>query len=253
MSRALRSLRALQRKFALAIRRPDAVRWPDAPARWRVYAEAYEARLVGVLADDYPATRAWLSPDRFEALAARYLRAHPSRHPNLNRLGEHFPGFLRRRSGVSPFAAQLARLELAITGAFDAPAAQALPTALPTPLPAITLRTRLRVHPSVRLLRLPGAVVDYFEAWREGRTSAVAARGTASPLVDLLVARTSQEVLQRRLPRKAAAVLRALQRGRPLGQALDKVAASAPVADWFARWRAAGVFAAAGPLSRSTP
>jgi hypothetical protein len=253
VSRAQPSLRALQRRFARAIRRPDAVRWPGAPARWRVYAEAYEARLVGVLADDYPATRAWLSPERFAALAARYLRECPSRHPNLNRLGERFPAFLRRRHDVADFARHLARLELAITCAFDAPAAQALPTVLPGPLPAITLRTRLRVHPSVRLLRLPGAVVDHFEAWREGRIPTVAADRSTSPVVDLLVVRTSQQVLHRRLPRTAAAVLRALQRGRPLGQALDKVAASAPVADWFARWRAAGVFAAAGAFSRSTP
>src|SRR5262249_9518821 len=78
---------------------------PDARARLAVYAQAYIARIAGVLAADYPKLQAWLGPGAFAALVAPYLRAYPTRHPSLREAGAHLPAFL---DGA---AADLARLE----------------------------------------------------------------------------------------------------------------------------------------------
>ncbi len=234
------SLRSLQRSFARALHggKPR-LRLVDGE-RLHVYVDAYAARLVEVLVGDYAATKANLGDDAFEKLALRYVRVHPSRHPNLNVFGRHFPAFLRRQRGVAAMARDLARLELALARAFDAPAAAALVVdTLATTAPARLGRVRLRVHPSVHVLRLPAVVVDAFGTWRNGlAVPAQPRRGT----IDLLIVRGEDGVVRHELPRDAARVLRALQRGATLGRALDGVRPDAPLGEWFATWRAAGVF-----------
>ena len=50
----------------------------DATHRLRIYADAYRLRLVEVLGNDFPATKAALGDAGFDALAADYLQAHPA-------------------------------------------------------------------------------------------------------------------------------------------------------------------------------
>lgn len=255
------ALRTLQRQFAAAVRHPARAPSPafrsriarrgtarrsrppfGADARVGVYAHAYLARLVDVLAGDYSALRAWLDGDAFAALARRYLEAHPSRHPNLNRLGARFPAFLRR-VGAPRFACELARLELALTEAFDAPEFTPLPAdALAALPPSRWARLRLAPNPSVRLLRLPAAVLDFQGAWREGRATPPPRAG----VLDLCVFRADDRLGSRVLPRDAARLLRALDRGEALATAVGRLPAGSPVDAWFAQWRADGVFGAAG-------
>lgn len=92
----------------------------DADARIRIYADMYRARLVDVLREDYPRLASLLGCDAFAALAARYLAAHPSRHPSVRYVGDRFAAWLGTRDDVPPYAADLARLEWARVDAFDA-------------------------------------------------------------------------------------------------------------------------------------
>ena len=104
----------------------------DVRERLGVYRHAYLARLVEVLADDYPALKRALGDARFDALAAAYVRALPSRSPSLRDLGARLPGFVAAHEAAAelragaPWAADLARLELAVTDAFDAEDARPL-------------------------------------------------------------------------------------------------------------------------------
>jgi hypothetical protein len=209
--------------------------------RLRVYEDAYVARLVEVLAGDYGATRARVGERAFARLARAYVATHPSRHPNLNRLGARFPAFLMRRAEVAPPVVALARLELALTRAFDAVEFVPLPAeALAALSPRRWHRAGLVVNPSVQIVRVPAAVADWFTAWRSGRPLAAPRRG----LVEMCVTRIDDQVVRRELPRAAARALAGLKAGKSLAAALRGLPASAPVSAWFAQWRADGLFTA---------
>lgn len=251
------SLRALQRRFAAVLRRTRAAPraggvlpivagaahgGPFPPrARLAVYTDAYVARLVEVLAGDYGAVRARLGERAFTCLARAYVQAHPSRHPNLNRFGARFPAFLRRQRAVRPSVVALARLEQALTLAFDAVEFVPLAAdALAALSPARWRKAGLSVNPSVQQLRLPAVVADEFTAWRRAEPPPPARRGA----VDLCVVRVGEQVVRREFSRPAAEVLARLRRGLPLGRALRGLRGDAPVDAWFAQWRADGVFTA---------
>lgn len=254
------ALRSLQRWFASVVQHPRGVsaglrahgRQPptgsrvqaatadEGASRLRVYGEAYFARLIDVMAGDYPALRAFVGDRRFAAWAKRYLVQRPSRHPNLNRLGARFPRHVRAVEGGGAIAVALADLELAVTRSFDAPARTPLATgALAAVPPDRWRRMRLELDPSVQLLRVPAVAVDRYVAWGTGEQAA-----SRTGLVELLVVRTDDQVRRFELPRGAARVLRRLRRGATFGEALAGMPAQAPVGEWFARWRADGVFVA---------
>ena len=95
----------------------------SADSRLLIYFSAYRSRLREVLEADYPAVRAFVGDEGFEALALEYLDAHPSTHPNARWFGRHFPDFLQERGeptarGVA--LSELARFERAMGLAFDA-------------------------------------------------------------------------------------------------------------------------------------
>jgi len=99
----------------------------DPAQRIGIYQDMYVWRLVSVLREDYPKTREALGDD-FDALARRYVTAHPSEHPSVRHLGRHVPAFLAgdELAGSRPWLVDLARLELARVNAFDAPDAVAM-------------------------------------------------------------------------------------------------------------------------------
>jgi len=103
----------------LSLAAPSATLGTD--SRLRVYADAYFWRLRDVLAEDFPRLAERLGAESFEALAASYLRTHPSRTPSLRHLGDALPAFLAGSAGHAPHLADLARLERARVDVFDAP------------------------------------------------------------------------------------------------------------------------------------
>lgn len=266
-ARSARSLRAWQRRFAAAIRVPHAVRAGrrvavaeareltdtaansrfTVAARLAVYGDGYWLRLVEVLAGDYPALRDQLGAATFAGLARAYLEAHPSRHPNLNRLGGRLPHFLARRSGVTAELVALARLELALTRAFDAPE----PTPpVGDPFAALgdgLAEARLALHPSVQILRLPASVVDRFDAWRLGGSPPEPRSGR----VDVCIARNGEQLARSEVPAPMALVLRRLARGETVARAVDGLPETAALAGWFAKWRADGLIAGVRRPQRS--
>jgi hypothetical protein len=91
-----------------------------------VYEHAYGSRLAEVLEGDYEKLHAALGADAFLQMAAGYLTAHPSRHPNARYFGAGLPAFLAETAPWSerPWLSELTALEWAMGEVFlaeDAP------------------------------------------------------------------------------------------------------------------------------------
>jgi hypothetical protein len=259
-------LERLQRSFLAVVTNPDGAAGVD-PARAAelvtasealapgerigVYAGMYHARLFEVLEEDHPGLVALLGGDAARALFRAYLAAHPSRHPNLNRLGCALPGFLAEREGAS-FAAELTRLERDVQDAFDASRAAALSAEDLAGVPQERWgELRLALVPAVRLGAFRHPVNAWYQAFREGET-----RPAPEPAPSWLVVYRRQERVWRLELEPAAHRLLAVfahggREGAALGEALELLAADGlldaavpRLQGWFRDWAGMGLFAA---------
>jgi hypothetical protein len=257
------ALRELQRDFARAVTDPDAP--PDGFARLRsdlgipaeerlaVYANAYFARLHGVLRDDFGALAQVLGEAGFHDLVRLYLMACPPRGFSLRFAGERLPAFLAGPVAEAfarrwPFAADLAALEWALVDVFDAPDAPLLERAALAALrPEDWPGLRFALVPAQRLLELAWPVQQLRDAWSAERPLPAIEAGPTC----VLVHRSADAVVQRAL---SAAEARAL---RLLGEGCDFAALCAGVAEevgdaegaqrvleMLERWLADGILAA---------
>jgi hypothetical protein len=92
----------------------------DPLTRLGIYADAYWLRLFDVLRSDFPVLARELGEERFASIAREYLISYPSTEPSVRFLGRKFASFLEGRDDLPAYCAAIARLEWAITNAFDA-------------------------------------------------------------------------------------------------------------------------------------
>jgi hypothetical protein len=137
----------------------------------RIYHNAYRARLLAVLREDFPALHQWLGPESFEQLALAYIAAWPPRHFSIRWLGEKLPDFIAgyvAEPQLSPMR-ELATLEWAFTLAFDARDADVLSTESMSSFSAedwVTLKTSLA--PSVNWLQFQYNTLELWKAAKAG-------------------------------------------------------------------------------------
>ncbi|HYR17851.1 MAG TPA: DNA-binding domain-containing protein [Myxococcales bacterium] len=208
----------------------------SADERARIYSEMYLFRLVEALREDYPLLARLLGEEEFFSVCAAYVRAHPSRHPSLARLGAALPGFLRDRAVPRPDLSDLAALEWARAEAFVAPDAAALDETALRSLGEDPASARLTLVPSIRLLSLG---YDAAALWAD--LEALRQPGPALPGPTwLLVWRKGFEVFHAEVSPEELAALSAVQRGATLGEACEAFAALADPAraalDALASW-----------------
>jgi hypothetical protein len=91
--------------------------------RLEIYNRQYWFRILGALAEDFPALRSVIGSRAFDAMSVAYLTAHPSRSFTLRNLGAQLiewlainPHFAGRRADL---ALDVARIEWAFVEAFD--------------------------------------------------------------------------------------------------------------------------------------
>lgn len=135
--------------------------------RLSIYAEGYFARLVESMEQDFPTVRRWLGEERFLKLIADYLKAYPSRFPNIGEVGSRLPSFLLgyEETNDLPYLPDLSALEWAVIESFYADDHPKLEANVLTSIPdEAWQRVRFTLDSSVRLLngRWP---VD--RLWRE--------------------------------------------------------------------------------------
>jgi len=127
---------------------------PDLPAAERVaiYTRMFVDRQLDALRETFPKVLPALGDEEFHRVAARYVDAHPSEHPDIGQLGRKFADFLERRD-----LSDLARLEWARGEVFEAPPSESLSperfAALAQDAAAFASYP-LRLIPALRLLEL---------------------------------------------------------------------------------------------------
>jgi hypothetical protein len=227
---------------------------PGRASLLHVYRHAYRARLIGALRDNYGVLPRAMGDDAFDALAAAYVDKHPSRHPSIRWFGDRLAEFMQAQEALVPHPAftDLARMEWALRGAFDAPDAPLLPReTLAALAPEAWPSLVLRLHPSVQLLQLDWAVEPAWKALQDERDAPELPEPQPLPHT-LLVWRPVLDTRWRSAESALEAVLLdAVAHGEPFGvlceraaQAVGEETAVASVVTALQRWVAEGLLVA---------
>lgn len=227
--------------------------------RLAVYGNAYFARLVECLGEEFPATRHALGEETFESFAFGYVNDSPSSSYSLGFLGERFAQYLIDtrptdvpKPGWPDFLIDLATLERIYAEVFDGPGPEDLATLQPDDLqsvpPELVNEVRFVPVPSLRLLEASFPVHEYVTAARRDQSPGI-------PMsVETLLVITRRDYVVRRgaVSRAEFQLLRAIIAGNSLGAAIE-IAAEAMtdqtdeelasnLSKWFQHWASAGWF-----------
>jgi hypothetical protein len=235
--------------------------------RLQVYCNAYFARLLDCLREEFRTLCQFLGQEIFDGLAVVYLNLYPSRTYTLGELGADFPRFLEESrdqfrdpdAGELPpwvrFMVDLATLERVQSEVFDGPGTEGLKNVLsPDDLKQITpeswLQTRLEPAPCLRLLSLGYPVHEFTTAIRLNPEAQL-----SDPRPTWLAVTRRQYVLRRiSLEEQEYQVLRRLVDGATIDQALEAVTKTMHIETleslvkdierWFESWTIEGFFIA---------
>ncbi len=228
--------------------------------RLEIYVNAYYARLLECLDEEFAVTRWTLGDDLFSAVAFGYLQNYPSQSYTLNQLGARFPRYLaesRLHAAAMPehaeptwpdFVIELATLERSLYEVYDGPG-----TEHDGPLDANHLAElapeawgdlRLIAAPCLRLHRFDHAVSGYWGAQKDGAEPSM---GMPRPSW-LAIGRRDFVVERHELTEPQFAILEAIVGGDPLAKAIANAAQREAgdienqIGGWFADWMGAGFF-----------
>jgi hypothetical protein len=233
--------------------------------RLEVYANAYYARLLECLRDEFPALLHAVGEEVFDELGFAYLQAYPSTSYTLSELSRNFAQFLEEtrprdedEEGPSwpDFMIDMARLERTYSEIFDGPGTERLKLLgadeirriRPDEWPA----ARLVPVPCLRLLALRYPVHEYATAVRKKEDPPL-----PEPLSTwLAVSRIDYVVRRWTLAPEQYDLLYSLLSGLTVGDAIEQLAVAMAhkgqtlegladnLRDWFQEWSAAGFFQA---------
>ncbi len=132
-----------------------------------VYSNAYVARLIEFLMNDYEKLHEYLGDEQFFDLSREYIAANPSHNPNGRWFGTKLPDFMAETEPYSdmPLLVEMALFERALNDVFDAPepdlvTLEALGEIAPEDWPRIVLTP----HPSVIRINFTTNVADIWKA-----------------------------------------------------------------------------------------
>lgn len=221
-----------------------------AAQRLDVYANSYFYRLLGALQELFPRVRFLCGDANFHNLATDYVLSCPSREPDLRRLGERLPAFLRSHELGQrwPLLVEWAELEQALTAALDAPPGTPL---TPDELRAIPVEQwpelRFTFSPPSHVLVTHWDLEQLEPLYATGQRELALALGAAATPRVLLVGRREHATYFRRLSSGEGLVLLELWRGASFGRACaalerERLALGpAQIVQALGRWLADGV------------
>ena len=219
--------------------------------RLDIYREMYLLRMEEALASDYPALKHYLGDEEFMRMVARYVEVYPSRSYTLNRLGDHLLEFLATIGDLPKpdFCRDLARLELALTGVFDAGETAPLTAQAVQAVPQDAWETvRLKPIEAFRLLEFNYPVSRYLGFVDEENPVPRLARKKTW----VVAYRSNYSVHRMDLTQPAYELLSALASGQTVGDAIVSVMTrkfrpavkEKQLFEWFRDWMAEGLFQA---------
>ena len=222
--------------------------------RLAIYGNAYYARLVECLRDEFPATAHAMGPESFDAYAIGYLQSYPSQSYTLGLLGANFPRFLAEIPVQSPerkseqfalFVADLSALERAYSEVFDGPGLEGGKVLSPDDLSLIAPDdwpdVKLVPAPSLRLMQFRFPVHEYVSGVRREESPEL----PAAEETNLAINRREFIVRRSALETGAFALLSNLVDGMPLGEAIAETCQNTDVdveelagklQSWFQDW-----------------
>ena len=224
--------------------------------RLNVYGNAYVARLVGCLHDEFPALVHAIGKEAFDGLAFGYVHAHPSHSYSLADLGADFPDYLAqtRPSGAAVdwagFIIDLAQLERTYAEVFDGPGTEQVrdELKLPDQVPVERMaEMRLIPAPCLRLRRFAFAVHEYATAVRRRQQPQIP---EPKPTY-LAITRRDYIVRRAAVTRTQFELLQGIVNGATLGVSIRRAVEytdadidqmSASLDAWFRHWTTAGYF-----------
>lgn len=229
----------------------------SAADRLAVYANAYHARLLECLREEFTALVHALGAELFDEFAFGYLQAYPSRSYTLHHLGVNFPRYLAETCPAdedpewAAILIDLAILERVYNEVFDGPGVEGRQLLSADRLLAIPPElwpdARLIRADGFRLIELQSPVHEYISAIR--RTEDPAPPAPAETL--LAVHRRDYVVRRHLLTRPQYVLLGAIIAGETVGEAIGKAAEfagsdtgefAASLRDWFCDWAVEGFF-----------
>ena len=215
--------------------------------RLSIYANAYYARLVECLGECFPIFKKALGEEVFSGFALEYLQRYPSQSYTLDRLGDHFSRFLqetrpdRSDDGCRPvetswsdFLFDLATLEWTITQVFDGPGVEHERVLAPDDLQALPAErfAEAQLIPVVclRLLTFRYPVNAYYTAARRAEENEQVPIPRASA-EHVAITRRDYIVRRHTLTAPQRALLKALQTGGTVAEAISAAAEISPMED----------------------
>jgi hypothetical protein len=242
----LRGTRAIEARVVGSARVPI-------ETRLGIYAGAYGSRLIDALGSSYPALAALLGEEDFQALGAKYVRAHDSPYFSIRSYGDALEEFLGAHADYAdaPVLAELARFEWMLCAVFDAADTEPLGAApLAARAPAEWPELRFTFHPSVHRVALRWNAPQLWKALTDGGERPEL-RVAAEP-VEWLAWRRDLKTWFRSLEPAEARILDAARNGESFGGLCERLAAShgaertaAEAAALLARWLGDGLIVAA--------
>jgi hypothetical protein len=224
---------------------PDCRAWisDDPPLsltkRLDIYAEAYFARILEVLGQDFSSVAQQMGEQAFSKIVAEYLKAHPSKTTNIGEIGASFPAFLSAHELTCelPWLSELAWVEWRVSQSFyadDWPTmdVKSLATVHPEAWPG----ARFTLDPSAYLLR---TFWNADELWLKPDATVRQEERL------LLIQRGSGNVTVTNLEPPQFQVLEFMQLDLTLEEICEKLAdtdrAMPPLMEWFGRWITSGL------------
>ncbi len=220
-----------------------------AARRFNVYRNNFRISLTDGLAAIYPVVEQLVGPEFFGFMADRYIRSHPSRSGNLHNHGLALADFLSRFQAASklPYLPDVARLEWAYHEVFHAEAPKPFePEALEKVAVESYPKLRFDLGPACRLVC---STYPIFRIWYVNQASYVGDKKInldVGPEAVLLV-RPKLEIELRRVDPAESALLKALDSGNDLGEAVEaslKFSADFDLQSVLARYLSSGVLIA---------
>ena len=233
--------------------------------RLEIYNKQYWFRVLGAIAEDFPALRSVIGARAFDAMSVAYLSAHPSRSFTLRNLGSRLADWLEKNPHYAGRRARLAedvaRIEWAFVEAFDN--AEHEPLTLEQ-IATLDGNSRLALQPHLRLVELEFPVDDLVLNLHQKEKRQTSEAGVRHDDLEeahvklpalrrkqtwLAAHRVDYSVYYLRLKRGEFHTLKSIREGRPLAEAIEAgiTIARVPsarrpllVRHWFTKWAELG-------------
>ena len=233
--------------------------------RLEIYNRQYWFRILGALAEDFPALRSVVGARAFDAISVAYLTAHPSRSFTLRNLGSQLPEWLANNPHYAgrraPLAHDVARMEWAFVEAFDG--AERDPLTLEQ-ISTLDGSSRLALQPHLQLIELEFPVDEMVLNLHKNEKRQTSEAGIEQEedehapaklpalrrkLTWLAAHRVDLSVYYLRIKREEFCTLSAIRAGRPLAEAIEAGVTSSRVPSakrpslvkqWFTAWAELG-------------